>query len=59
MPYLGDQNEQLTEWISLVKEVKDNLNEDPPSEIAQSLARRWMDQVQHMFGDTIEFQEKS
>jgi len=25
MPYLGDENEQLTEWISLVKEVKDNL----------------------------------
>lgn len=38
-------------WAELIEEVKKNLKADPEGEVAQSLARRWMDLLNEAYGD--------
>ncbi|MEN2466292.1 MerR family transcriptional regulator [Ornithinibacillus sp. JPR2-1] len=59
LPHLGDENQEVREWVKLIKEVKANLDKDPSSEVAQSIAKRWMDQVNTMFHDNEELRDKS
>jgi DNA-binding transcriptional MerR regulator len=38
-------------WAELIEEVKKNLKADPASEVARSLAKRWMDLLNEAYGD--------
>jgi DNA-binding transcriptional MerR regulator len=38
-------------WAALIEEVKQNIKADPASEIAQSLAGRWVDLLNEAYGD--------
>src|SRR5690625_661489 len=59
LPHMGDDDGRVEEWIELIKKVKANLDQDPSSEIAQSLAKKWMDQVNTMFGENEKLRDKS
>ncbi|MFA1821030.1 MerR family transcriptional regulator [Virgibacillus oceani] len=59
LPRLGEDDEKVQVWMELIKEVKINLDQEPSSEIAQSIAKRWMDQVTSMFADNEELRDKS
>jgi hypothetical protein len=38
-------------WAALIEEVRNNLEDDPASDIAQSLAKRWKDLLDEAYGD--------
>src|SRR5699024_5498352 len=59
LPHIGDNDRRVEEWMKLIKKVKANLDQDPTSEIAQSLAKEWMDRVNTMFGDNEKLRDKS
>src|SRR5690625_7931497 len=59
MPHIGEDDNRVDDWLELIKKVKANLDQDPTSEIAQSLAKEWMERVNTMFGDNEELRDKS
>jgi len=59
LPRLGEDDGKVQIWMELIKEVRINLDQDPSSEIAQKIAKRWMDQVTSMFADNEELRDKS
>src|SRR5699024_4860129 len=46
------------EWQQIIHEIRANLNEDPGSEIAQRLAKGWMEKVDTMFSGNRELESK-
>lgn len=42
--------EDLRKWHDIILEIQAHLDEDPGSDISQSLANRWLEQVRSMFG---------
>ncbi|EZH65143.1 MerR family transcriptional regulator [Bacillaceae bacterium JMAK1] len=52
-------NEQRTEWLTLIADVKKHVNEPPHSALAQQLATRWMEHVYSMFGSDEAFLENA
>ncbi|SHE11718.1 HTH-type transcriptional activator tipA [Chlamydia abortus] len=42
--------EDLRKWHDIILEIQAHLDEDPASDISQSLANRWLEQVRSMFG---------
>lgn len=46
------------EWKEIIHAVRANLHEDPGSDIAQQLAKQWLDKVDVMFSGNIELERK-
>ncbi|MUK88246.1 MerR family transcriptional regulator [Ornithinibacillus sp. L9] len=43
--------EDMKEWMEAISDIKNNLEIDPGSEKAQHLVKRWLNQVEKMFGN--------
>lgn len=57
LDYQMDETD-FQEWKEIIHTVRANLNADPGSDIAQQLAKRWMDKVDEMFSGNTELERK-
>ncbi|WP_416150670.1 MerR family transcriptional regulator [Salipaludibacillus sp. HK11] len=55
----GEQMEEVNhQWIKLIHEIRENIDQEPASPVAQQLARQWMNLVHTMFGEDEAFLDK-
>src|SRR5699024_6325798 len=52
------KNNVLYEWENIIVKVRENLDKDPGSEIAQSLAKEWMEKADSAFAGNKELEAK-
>ncbi|MEH7239162.1 MerR family transcriptional regulator [Bacillus sp. JJ1562] len=56
MKKIIQMNEKITEedskeWLQIIRDIKNNLEADPTSEVAQGLVERWINHSEKMFGN--------
>jgi len=56
--YTPEQNEAIAqEWVTLIKQVKNNLDQDPKGPIAKQLAQEWIDLTDKYYGSYTELRD--